>query len=145
MIDQVCKYMPTHIFSPLRILEAMDIAGFNLSLAGIKVLRGLNSPNKKYSCKVLLPSKSSILRVAGKVEGSADALCPFTMIGPVFKDANTDAEVGEGFEFDVIKTTKTLFESFGFMEDAKHQSVADMEALRKHYSGEGNTFYPNVI
>lgn len=120
MIDRVRKYIRNQLFTPWKILKAMDLAGFNLSLAGIEVLRRIDSANK-YN-QGLLPSKSSILRVARKVEANADALCPFTMIGRAFDDSSND-EVGEGFEFDVLKTTKTLFEAFGLMEDAKHRSV----------------------
>lgn len=42
MIDKVWNYVRTHIFSPWRFLKAMDLAGFNLSLAGIEVFRGLD-------------------------------------------------------------------------------------------------------
>jgi hypothetical protein len=48
------------------------------------------------------------------------------MIGRAYSDdvdtANDD-DCGEGFEFDIYKMTKTLFESFGLMDDAKHRSV----------------------
>ncbi|KAI2505580.1 hypothetical protein MHU86_8822 [Fragilaria crotonensis] len=99
----------------------MDLAGFNLSLAGIEVLRSVETAEKKYS-RGFLPSKSSILRAARKVEKNADELCPFKMIGRAFEDDN-DADFGEGFEFDVIKTTATLFNAFGLMSDAKERSV----------------------
>ena len=73
----------------------------------------------------------SILRAARKVEASGDDLCPFTMIGKTFDNEDDDddddddpsTEFGEGFEFDVVKTTKTLLESFGLMADAKHRPV----------------------
>jgi hypothetical protein len=123
MIERVRKHVRNHLFPPWKILKAMDLAGFNLSLAGIEVLRGVDGANK-YS-RGFLPSKSSILRAARKVEASADALCPFNMIGRAYEEAVTtnDADFGEGFEFDVVKTTMTLFEAFGLMTDAKHRSV----------------------
>ena len=43
MIDQVRQYLRQHVFSPWRILKAMDIAGFQLSLAGIEVLRNVEN------------------------------------------------------------------------------------------------------
>jgi hypothetical protein len=105
----------------------MDLAGFNLSLAGIEVLRRVDTGDKKYG-RGFLPSKSSILRAARIVECNADDLCPFKMIGRIFEartgDGNNDAyDFGEGFEFDVIKTTATLFNAFGLMDDAKQRSV----------------------
>ena len=39
MIVRVREYLRTHVFKPWKILKAMDISGFNLSLAGIDVLR----------------------------------------------------------------------------------------------------------
>ena len=125
MIDRVRSHFRTNVFSPWKILKAMDLAGFNLSLAGVEVLRRVDS-TEKYS-RGILPSEGSILRAARKVEANADALCPFKMIGRAFEDNNecSDAsgDVGEGFEFDTIKTTKTLFDSFGLTADAKHRSV----------------------
>lgn len=37
-IDKVKRYHRNNVFTPQAILKAMDIAGFNLSLAGIEVL-----------------------------------------------------------------------------------------------------------
>jgi hypothetical protein len=123
MIERVRKHIRNHHFSPWKILKAMDLAGFNLSLAGIEVLRAVDGVNK-YG-RGFLPSKSSILRVARKVEASADDLCPFKMIGRAYEEDGTtnDTDFGEGFEFDVVKTTRTLLEAFGLMTDAKHRSI----------------------
>jgi hypothetical protein len=114
------------MYFPIEILKAMDLAGFNLNLAGIEILTKIETGENKYS-RGFLPSKSSILRAAAKVESNADELCPFKMIGRTFESSNStgndDTDFGEGFEFDVIKTTSTLFEAFGLMDDAKEQSV----------------------
>ena len=129
MIDRVRRHLRCNIFTPAKILKAMDLAGFNLSLAGIEVLRSVDTADKRY-CRGFLPSKSSILRAARRVECNADDRCPFNMIGRNFgDDSNNDnhpdnaPNFGEGFEFDVIKTTGTLFEAFGLMADAKRRSV----------------------
>jgi len=105
----------------------MDLAGFNLSLAGIEqILRKVETGENKYS-RGFLPSKSSILRAAAKVESNADELCPFMMIGRTFESSNStgndNTDFREGFEFDVIVTTSTLFKAFGLMDDAKERSV----------------------
>lgn len=131
MIDRVRSHMRCNVFTPSKILKAMDLAGFNLSLAGIEVLRSVDTADKKY-CRGFLPSKTSILRAARRVESNADARCPFKMIGRNFGDGNSSSSAennhaapnfGEGFEFDVIKTTRTLFDAFGLMADAKRRSV----------------------
>ena len=36
---------------------------------------------------------------------------------------DTDTEIGEGFEFAVVKTTGTLFNAFGLMNDVQERSV----------------------
>ena len=116
----------------------MDIAGFKLSLAGIEVLRKVENSSKYGRC--VLPSKSTILRCARKLETAASEICPFTMIGRTFQnnnqqhhggdgegegsdDDNTTILVGEGFEFDAAMVTKTLFKAFGLMDEAKRRSV----------------------
>jgi hypothetical protein len=69
------------------------------------------------------------------LEAAAERFCPFTMIGQTFQGIDNDAtgndknsiiddsDIGEGFEFDAIKATKTLFEGFGLMEVAKRRAV----------------------
>ena len=132
MIEKVRQYLRNHVFTPWRILKAMDLAGFNLSLAGLEVLRQVDVAGK-YS-RGLIPSKSTILRSARKVETMANEFCPFKMIGRTFEEPNglqdvanehdgQDNEVGEGFEFDVVKVTETLFDAFGLMNEAKRRSV----------------------
>ena len=121
MIERVRKHVRCNVFTPSKVLEVMDLAGFNLSLAGIEVLRSVENEAMKYS-RGFLPSAASILRAARIVESNADDLCPFKMIGRTFED-DGDNDFGEGFEFDVIKTTRTLLEAFGLMSDAKERSL----------------------
>jgi hypothetical protein len=135
MIERVRWHVRHEVFTPWKILKAMDLAGFNLSLAGIEVLRRVESSNK-YS-RGFLPSKSTIFQSARKVEALADSFCPFTMIGRTFAedlldhvddvsmadDSDVEESFGEGFEFDCIKITETLFEAFGLTNEAKRRSV----------------------
>ncbi|KAI2505590.1 hypothetical protein MHU86_8832 [Fragilaria crotonensis] len=104
----------------------MDIAGFKLSLTGIELLRRVEN-SSKYG-RGSLPSKSTILRSARKLEAAASAVCPYTMIGRSFctdlqNDEIEDNVVGEGFEFDAIKVTETLFRAYGLMDEAKRRPV----------------------
>ena len=130
MIDQVRQYFRQHVFSPWKILKALDIAGFKLSLAGIEVLRNVEVASR-YG-RAMLPSKSTILRCARQLEAAAIDFCPFKMIGRTFEEGGDDGSevegdsrsiVGEGFEFDTVKVTQTLFKAFGLMNEAKHRSV----------------------
>jgi hypothetical protein len=126
MVERVRKYVRDSLFTPAKILKQMDLAGFNLSLSGIEVLRSIDCQNK-YS-RGFLPSKSSILRAARKLEANADNLCPFKMIGRAHRNNEEDDtgdgnNFGEGFQFDACTTTKTIFDSFGLTEEAKNRPV----------------------
>jgi hypothetical protein len=126
MIAQVCQYLQQLVFSPWKILKAMDITGFKFCLAGIEVLRYVKN-SSKYG-RGCLPSKSTILCSAQKLEAGALEVCPFIMIGRTFcpdlqYDKSKDNILGQGFEFDAVKATETLFRACGSMEEAKRRSV----------------------
>lgn len=133
MINKVRTYLRDHVFTSWKILKAMDIAGFNLSLSGLEVLRRVDVGEGKY-VRGILPSKATMLRIARKLEAAADSHCPFRMIErATFTDQEGDEQFedesgeddtfGEGFEFDATKVTKTLFEAFGLMNVAKRRPV----------------------
>ena len=46
MIERVRCYLRKHVFTPWKIVKAMDVAGFNLSLAGLEVLRRVDVAGK---------------------------------------------------------------------------------------------------
>jgi hypothetical protein len=124
MIEKVRKHVRSHVFTPPKILKGMDLAGFRLSQAGLEVLRGVDATDKYHHG--FIPSKSTILRCARKLEALAEDYCPFKMIGQTFQDdfdTENDDSIGEGFEFDAIKTTETLFDAFGLMNEAKRRPV----------------------
>jgi len=134
MIERVRSYVRNDVFAPWKILKAIDLAGFKLSLSGIEVLRRIDCP-KKYDCG-FLPSKSSILACARRLEQHAHNVCPFKMIGKAFdehdtcvvdgnvsQNDNTCNDFGEGFEFDSIKMTKVLLDAFHLTEAAKDRSI----------------------
>ena len=101
MIDRVRLYLRKEVFTPWKILKAMDISGFNLSLAGIEVLRRVDVTGRYV--RGILPSKSTILRSARMVEAAGDSVCPFSMIGRGFRDnKDDDGNIGEDFEFDAV-------------------------------------------
>lgn len=127
MVEKVRCHLRTHVFSPWKILKAMDVSGFKLSLAGIEVLVRRDNMTGKYGGGIL-PSKSTILRAARMLEAEAERFCPLSMIGQTFQGVDKNNlddgnDIGEGFEFDAIKVTKTLFEAFGLMEVAKRRAV----------------------
>lgn len=140
MITKVRSHLRTHIFTPWKILKCMDLAGFNLSLSGLEVLRRVDVGTGKF-VRGIIPSKSTMLRTARKLETAAIHFCPFRMIGRrstaeqgergTEEEDDEQGEVGcleddtfgEGFEFDYVKVTRTLFEAFGLMDVAKQRPV----------------------
>jgi hypothetical protein len=135
MITKVREYLRTYVFTPWKILRAMDLTGFNLNLSGLEVLRRVDVAGKYM--RGIIPSKSTILRSARKVEAAALEFCPFKMIGKTFREdgespeANNssnnsdseDSDIGEGFEFDEKALTKTLFDAYGLLKVAKSRPV----------------------
>jgi hypothetical protein len=59
MIERVRSHLRNHVFAPWKILKAMNVAGFNLSLAGIQVLRRVDV--------TILPSKSFNITISQNV------------------------------------------------------------------------------
>jgi hypothetical protein len=45
MVERVRCHIRRNVFTPAKILKAMDLAGFNLSLAGLETLRGVETDN----------------------------------------------------------------------------------------------------
>ena len=145
MICKVRSYLRCHVFTPWKILKSMDLAGFNLSLSGLEVLRRVDVGSGKY-VRGILPSKSTMLRTARKVEEAAKSICPFRMIGRS-TTATSDSQGGgvdsseldqqhqeedvcvedetfqEGFEFDFTMLTRTLLVSFGLWHVAKQRPI----------------------
>jgi hypothetical protein len=113
MIDKVRQYLRNEVFTPWRILKAMDLAGFNLSLAGLEVLRQVDVEGK-YS-RGLIPSKSTILRSARKVEAMANECCPFKMIGRTFEETITDLARMFLTTTIMVKTRMTLEKGLSLM------------------------------
>jgi hypothetical protein len=121
MINRVRSHLRKEVFTPWKIVKAMDISGFNLNLAGIEVLRRVDITGR-YG-RGMIPSKSTTLRSARKVEAAEDSVCPFSMIGVGFRDNDDDGDIGEGFEFDAVKLTAILFDAFGLTDVARSRPV----------------------
>ena len=126
MIERVQKHIQCNVFTPAKILKAIDLSGFQLILTGLVVLRHVYTM-AKYS-PGFLPSKAQIMRCAHHLEQYAKDYCPFKMIGRIFNndsgdDADYDYTFVEGFEFGAIKATTTLFDAFGLTDETKWCSV----------------------
>lgn len=71
------RQLRRNVFSPQKILEAMDMAGGQLSMEGLEVLRTPETNNKKWVRGTLIPCSSDIQRCASVVEAFASKRCPY--------------------------------------------------------------------
>jgi hypothetical protein len=68
----------THVFTPFNIIREMDLAGGTLSYEGIDVIRRVATSGVMRFHGSMIPSKSTIKRMAGMVEWFAKGHCPFS-------------------------------------------------------------------
>jgi hypothetical protein len=68
----------THVFTPFNIIREMDVAGGTLSYEGIDVIRRVATSGVMRFHGSMIPSKSTIKRMAGMVEWFAKGHCPFS-------------------------------------------------------------------
>jgi hypothetical protein len=114
-------------------MKAMDVAGFNLSLAEVEVLRRVDASGRY--ARGIIPSNTTLLQSARLVEASAENYCPFSTIGQTFrggKDKNVDTPILMAMMTETLaralnsmpsRVTGMLFEAFGLIDEAKRRPV----------------------
>ena len=101
-------------FSPRRFLKGMDITSGSLNLSAIDVMREHIEGTKKHHIG-LIPSSSSIQRVASKLAVYADEIIPFVSF---------ETDTGKGIRFDYEKLFNVLLLAYSLKERAKNWSIA---------------------
>lgn len=129
LIRLASMWLRENVFTPWKVLRAMDLAGGLLSFSGLEILRALEHQNRRYWRYCILPSRGTLQAVAYQVQTYGMYKIPFRH---VMKD-NT----GEGIEFDNTKALLTIFEACGLTEVAKQRPVmiagsVDGSDLSKH-------------
>jgi hypothetical protein len=120
------QYYRQEVFTPTKVLRAMDLAGGTLSYSGIELLREVERPplnqenNRKKRFKSILPSTASLKALARAMEKTADKYCPFEMI---------ETESGEGYKFETKRTMQTLLSAHDLIEVAKRRNVEISESI----------------
>ena len=104
------KYFRDTIFTPFNILKEMDLAGGTLSYEGIDILRRVETSGLKRFCGSMIPSKSEIKRMAGKIEWFGASKCPFVLKA---------TPKGEAVEFDYGKAMLCITQAFHLDEIGK--------------------------
>lgn len=122
LLDILRKYYQRKVFSPNNILRAMDMTGGQLSLEGVEVLRKIETGNKRYARKTILPSSAEIKRAAAIVEAYAKDVVPYTS-GSLPNDG------GEYVEWDPAKMIPAVLKGFKLEEIAKNRRVWVNQAI----------------
>ena len=104
------KYFRDTIFTPFNILKEMDLAGGTLSYEGIDILRRVETSGLKRFRGSMIPSKSEIKRMAGKIEWFGASKCPFVLKA---------TPKGEAVEFDYGKAMLCITQAFHLDEIGK--------------------------
>jgi hypothetical protein len=107
-------YFRTYVFTPLRILEAMDLAGGQLSYKGIGVFRQVESRGEEYF-RGCVPSTTTIRNVGSKVEILANSLCPI--------DYFSIPGQGEAFRFKIVPMVTAILKAYSLYDAAKERPV----------------------
>jgi len=103
------------------VLRAMDMAGGQLSIEGIEVLRNCETKSAKYYRHSILPCSADIRRVGAEVEAFADQIIPYT-------HGILDTG-GEYVEWVPQQMISMVIKGFGLEEQAKERSITIHQAM----------------
>jgi hypothetical protein len=118
-IERVRLWYRENVFTPSKVLEAMDLAGGQLSYTGLEVLRSVESNGKRYH-RGILPSTSTVQRIAKKVEAMAAEIAPVRFYSTAH---------GEAFEFDSKTLLNTLLKAYKLDKVAEVRPVSMSTAM----------------
>lgn len=77
LIRRSKSWLRQNVFSPERILEAMDNNGGHLSMTAIEILRILETNGEKNCIDTILPSSTTIKKVCKEVDKYCEKILPF--------------------------------------------------------------------
>jgi hypothetical protein len=124
VVAQVKLHLRRTVFSPSKILRAMDLRGGTLSLKGYEILRQLERKGDKWVRWTLIPSSAHIKRAQEVVEKFGDIVVPW-------KFCDTTEKLGgdEAIPFDPAPTLVLTIEAFGLAEAVKQHSIGVRQAI----------------
>jgi len=111
----------TEVYSPANVLRAMDMAGGQLSIEGIEVLRTCETNGAKYYRHSILPCSADIRRVGADVEAFAEKIIPY-------KHGILETG-GEFVEWVPQEMIAMVIKGFGLEEQAKERSITIHQAM----------------
>ena len=120
LIDIAKQWLRTNVYSSWRIARLMDINGGALNLAGIELLRSLETNNVKYVRGSLLPSSASIRREFATIEAMGAIQAPFDLL---------PHPTGESIKFDYQKVLSLLIKAYGMHEQGLTRSLRFAQSI----------------
>jgi len=120
-IELAVNYIRKEVYSPANVLRAMDMAGGQLSIEGIEVLRTCETKGKKYYRNSILPCSADIRRVGAEVEEFAEKLIPY--------QHGTLDTGGEFVEWVPEEMIAMVVKGFGLEQQAKERSITIHQAM----------------
>jgi len=120
-IELAVSYIRKEVYSPANVLRAMDMAGGQLSIEGIEVLRTCETKGTKYYRNSILPCSADIRRVGAEVEEFAEKLIPY--------QHGTLDTGGEFVQWDPEEMIAMVVKGFGLEEQAKERSITIHQAM----------------
>jgi len=119
--DLAVTWIRKEVYSPANVLRAMDMAGGQLSIEGIEVLRTCETNGTKYYRNSILPCSAEIRRVGAEVEKFAQALIPY-------QHGILDTG-GEYVEWVPEQMMSMVIKGFGLEQQAKERSIMIHQAM----------------
>jgi len=120
-MEWAIDYIRKEVYSPANVLRAMDMAGGQLSIEGIEVLRSCETNGRKYYRNSILPCSAEIRRVGAEVEEFAAKLIPY-------KYGTLDTG-GEFVEWEPEEMIAMVIKGFGLDQQAKERSITIHQAM----------------
>ncbi len=120
-LENAVTVIRKEVYSPANVLRAMDMAGGQLSIEGIEVLRTCETNGAKYCRHTILPCSADIRRVGAEVEAFAQKIIPYK-----HGILETGGEFVEWVPEDMISM---VIKGFGLEDQAKERSITIHQAM----------------
>jgi hypothetical protein len=120
IMDHARKWLRKHVFSPWKVLKAMDLAGGSCNYKGIEVLRKLESGGKRYYRGGILPSTAELKRAAKELEVLGNDMVPFTEVPTTF---------GKSIKFCEARVLRLVCDAYQVTEKAKRRPISISESI----------------
>ena len=118
LLERAKAYLRQNVYSPWKVLRAMDRRGGVLNMEGLEVLRYVETDGKKYYRGSILPCSADLKRVAAILERGAQQAAYYPL------HASRTLSGAECLNFDYGKVLIGLLKAFHLYEAAKQRPIS---------------------